>query len=177
MPPTSTATVSTSTMLLQVLFWRGSRLCIWDLGAKSFPLLSELNQIFLENKKFKLKLKTVYRNKMIRFLSCWSPNVLISLCFLIVCLKIFPLPGVTLVKPKSLPCVDKIPIIIYIILHFFYIILHYFTLFYIILHYFALFYIIVTLMEPKSSPCVDKIPRSRPGERRLPMGILHYCLQ
>ena len=50
-----------------------------------------------------------------------------SLCFLIVCLKIFPLLGVTLVEPKSLPCMDKIPSIIYIILLCF-------TLFYIILH-------------------------------------------
>ena len=133
MPPTSTATVSTSTMLLQVLFWRGSRLCIWDLGAKSFPLFSVLNQIFLKNKKFKLKLKTVSLNKIIRFLSCWPPNVHISLCFLIVCLKIFPLLGVTLVEPKSLPCVDKIPSIIYIILLCF-----------------TLFYMIVTLVEPKS---------------------------
>ena len=134
---------------------------------------------------------------MIRFLSCFPPNVHISLCFLIVCLKIFPLLGVTLVEPKSLLCVDKIPSIIYIILQcftLFYMIvtlvepkslawtrfpfsLHYFTLFYIILHHFTLFYIIVTLVEPKSLPCVDKIPRSRAGERRLPMGILHYCLQ
>ena len=129
MPPTSTATVSTSTMLLQVLFWRGSRLCIWDLGAKSFPLFSGLNQIFCENKKFKLKLKTVSLNKIIRFLSCWRTYyVHISLCFLIVCLKNFPL-----VAPKSLPCVDKIPSIIYIILLCF-----------------TLFYMIVTLVEPKS---------------------------
>ena len=48
-------------------------------------------------------------------------------------------------EPKCLPCVNKIPIIIYIILDYFilfYIILHYLKLFYIILHNFTSFYII-----------------------------------